>query len=101
MPAVTESGAALLKRLQNERRIELAFEGHRWFDVRRWKIAPQVLNVNAKRMSVTKNATTGVRTYTVEDMLPARAFNESKHYLLPIPQSEIDRDPLLTQNPGY
>ena len=101
MPPVTESGAALLKRLQNERRIELAFEGHRWFDVRRWKIAPQVLNVNAKRMSVTKNQTTGVRTYTVSDLLPARAFNESKHYLLPIPQGEIDRDPVLTQNPNY
>ena len=101
MPPVTESGAALLKRLQNERRIELAFEGHRWFDVRRWKIAPQVLNVNAKRMMVTKNAMTGVRTYTVADLLPARAFNEAKHYLLPIPQSEIDRDPALIQNPGY
>lgn len=100
MPAVTESGAVLLKRLQNERRIELAFEGHRFFDVRRWKIAPQVLNVNAKKMSVIKNTTTGVRTYTVIDFLPARAFFD-KNYLLPIPQTEIDRDPLLIQNPGY
>jgi hypothetical protein len=100
MPDVTQSGAALLKRLQNERRIELAFEGHRFFDVRRWKIAPQVLNVNAKKMTVTKNTTTGVRTYTVGDFLPARAFSD-KNYLLPIPQTEIDRDPLLVQNPGY
>jgi hypothetical protein len=100
MPPVTESGIALLKRIQNERRIELAFEGHRFFDVRRWKIAPQVLNVNAKKMSVIKNTVTGVRTYTVVDLLPARAFSD-KNYLLPIPQTEIDRDPSLIQNPGY
>ena len=102
MPDVTESGAALLKRLQHERRIELAFEGHRWFDVRRWKIAPVVLNINAQAMAVTKDPVTGVRTYTVKDMLPTRAFFD-KNYLLPIPQSEIDKNknPLFTQNTGY
>src|SRR5699024_2618510 len=44
MPDVTESGEALFDRIVNERRIELALEEHRWFDVRRWKIAPSVLN---------------------------------------------------------
>jgi hypothetical protein len=42
LPPVTETGAALRTRLINERRIELAFEGHRFFDVRRWKIADQI-----------------------------------------------------------
>ena len=100
MPNVTESGAALLVRLQNERRIELAFEGHRYFDVRRWKIAPTVLNINAQAMAVTKDPVSGVRTYTVKDMLPVRAFFD-KNYLLPIPQTEIDRDRSLVQNQGY
>ena len=102
MPAVTETGANLLKRLQNERRIELAFEGHRFFDVRRWKIAPVVLNINTKKMLVQKNATTGVISFSVIDLLPARAFFD-KNYRLPIPQTEIDKNtnPGFTQNTGY
>ncbi|MGI8636126.1 MAG: RagB/SusD family nutrient uptake outer membrane protein [Segetibacter sp.] len=99
MPPVTESGAALLARLQNERRIELAFEDHRWFDVRRWKIAPIVLNVPGKRMAITKNPATGKKTYTVVEFQP-RAFFD-KNYLVPIPQYEIAKNPKLTQNPGY
>ncbi|HMH22498.1 MAG TPA: RagB/SusD family nutrient uptake outer membrane protein [Puia sp.] len=100
MPAVTETGDALLKRLQHERRIELAFEGHRYFDVRRWKIAPTVLNINVQQMTITKDLVTGIRTFTVKDMLPVRAFFD-KNYLLPIPQTEIDRDRSLIQNTGY
>lgn len=98
MPPVTETGAALLAKLQNERRIELAFEEHRWFDVRRWKIAPKVLNVPGKRMSITKDAT-GKKTYKVVEFQP-RAFFE-KNYLVPIPQYEIAKNPKLVQNPGY
>jgi starch-binding outer membrane protein, SusD/RagB family len=99
MPPVTESGAALLARLQHERRIELAFEEHRWFDVRRWKIAPQVLNVPGKRVAITKDPATGKKTYKVVEFQP-RAFTE-KNYLVPIPQYEIAKNPKLTQNPGY
>jgi starch-binding outer membrane protein, SusD/RagB family len=98
MPPVTESGDALLKKLQNERFIELAFEAHRYFDVRRWKIAPQVLNVPAKGISIHKDAN-GNKTYkafTIEQ----RHFSD-KNYLVPIPQSEIDKDAKLEQNPGY
>lgn len=100
MPDVTESGPDLLRRIQNERRIELAFEGHRYHDVRRWKIAMDVLNVNAKKMQVTLDPVTSEKTYTVTDLLPARGFNE-RNYLLPIPQSEIERNKNMEQNPGY
>lgn len=99
MPPVTESGAALLTRLQHERQIELVFEEHRYFDVRRWKIAPIVCNIPGKKMIIIKNLTTGVKTYTVNAFNP-RAFYD-KNYLVPIPQSEIDKNPLLIQNPGY
>ena len=98
MPPVTETGPALLARLQNERRIELVFEDHRWFDVRRWKIAPQVLNIPGKRMSIMKDAS-GKKTYTVVEFQP-RAFFE-KNYLVPIPQYEIAKNAKLVQNPGY
>lgn len=98
MPDITESGATLLKRLQNERRIELAFEEHRWFDVRRWKIAPERLNEYGRKMTIIR-AADGSKTYTVSDFNP-RAFYE-RNYLVPIPQAEINKNPLLKQNPGY
>jgi starch-binding outer membrane protein, SusD/RagB family len=98
MPPVTESGAALLARLQNERKIELAFEEHRWFDIRRWKIAPVVMNSNALMMDIRKQ-TDGSKVYTIKTMYK-RGFAD-KNYLVPIPQSEIDKNALLVQNPGY
>ncbi|MEX2235296.1 MAG: RagB/SusD family nutrient uptake outer membrane protein [Cyclobacteriaceae bacterium] len=100
MPDVTESGPALFERIVNERRIELAFEGHRFFDVRRWQIAPTVLNINAQEMHIARDPVTLVKTYTVRDFLPERKFFD-RNYLLPIPQSEIERSPSFSQNPGY
>ncbi len=99
MPPVTDTGTALLARLQHERYIELAFEEHRYFDVRRWKIAPVALSAPGKQMVIMKDLTTGVKTYTVVAFNP-KAFFE-KNYLVPIPQSEIDKNKLLIQNPGY
>lgn len=99
MPALTESGPALLKRIQHERQIELVFEEHRFFDVRRWKIAMETDNEDAKKMVITRNAATGQKTYKVEVFQP-RAFQE-RNYLIPIPQTEIERNSQLQQNPGY
>ncbi len=101
MPPVTESGAALLTRLQHERQIELCFEEHRWFDVRRWKIAPVVLNKFPLRMDIEKTPATGAKTYNVDTMEQFKFVFTDKDYLVPIPQSEIDKNPLLLQNPGY
>ena len=101
MPPVTDSGEALLKRLQRERQIELVFEEHRYFDVRRWKIAPEVLNTPALRMDVWKNPASGIKTFTVTIMPQFSFVFHDKNYLVPIPQSEIDKNSLLTQNPGY
>jgi starch-binding outer membrane protein, SusD/RagB family len=99
MPDVTESGQELWNRIVHERRIELAFEEHRFFDVRRWKIATEVLSVDHKRMQVVKDPDTGEKQYNILDLKPAN-FNEH-NYLSPIPLSEIERNPLLEQNPGY
>ena len=101
MPPVTETGAALLTRLQHERQIELCFEGHRYFDVRRWKIAPQVLNKIPKRMDIVKDLGTGIKTYTVATMANFTFVFTDKNYLAPIPKSEIEKNSLLEQNPGY
>lgn len=98
MPDVTDSGDLLWAKLVNERRIELAFEEHRYFDVRRWKIAPQVLNENAKKVNILRDDA-GNLTYSVEEF-QERIFYE-RNYWVPIPQSEIEKNPKLNQNPGY
>ena len=87
----------LLDIVRNERRIELAFEaGHRFFDIRRWRIAEDVLN----------GWTHGIKTdETVIDdgfiRVSQRTFDPDKHYLWPIPQNERDLNKNLTQNPNW
>jgi hypothetical protein len=68
--------------IRHERRVELAFEGQRYFDLKRWKIAEQVLN----------SVVDGLVTYRFEP----------RHYLWPLPQTEIDKaNGVLVQNPDY
>jgi hypothetical protein len=99
MPAVTDAGNALRARIQNERRVELAFEELRFFDVRRWKIAAVTENIPILRMHITKQAN-GSKVYQVQT-LEARSFLP-QHYLMPIPRSEVDKSQgSLKQNPGY
>ena len=99
MPPVTETGNALRARIQNERRVEFAFEGLRFFDVRRWKIAMVTENIPILRMHITKQ-TDGSKAYQIQT-LEARSFLP-QHYLMPIPRSEVAKSQgSLTQNPGY
>jgi hypothetical protein len=103
MPPVTETGTALLERLRHERRIELYMEEHRWFDLRRWKIAPVVLSQQARKVDIVKDLATGKKTYTYSDLKLfslSRSFPE-KMYYLPIPQTEMNKNSKLVQNPGY
>lgn len=101
MPNVptTETGDALRARIHNERRVELAFEEHRFFDIRRWKIAEQTEKEPIKAMRIIKNAdnTKAYTTYILRD----RDF-QPQHYWLPISRDEIDKSlNCLEQNPGY
>jgi hypothetical protein len=83
-----------------ERRVELAFEEHRFYDVRRWKIADVTENKAAGGVIITKNAD-GSFVYTPKVALDGRMF-ATKHYWLPIPRTEIQASGgQLQQNPGY
>lgn len=99
VPDVTETGDALLARIQHERKIELAFEEHRFFDVRRWKIAEQTENFEAQGIKVTLMED-GTKRYKIQKVQD-RKFVAPNHYLLPIPRTEIQRNELLEQNPDY
>ncbi|MBR1872594.1 MAG: RagB/SusD family nutrient uptake outer membrane protein [Bacteroidales bacterium] len=83
------------EKIRHERRIELCFENQRFWDVRRWMIAEEVDNKTVHRVTV---AADGTISYPV---FQHRVFDPSKHYLFPIPQSEIDKNRLLEQNPGW
>lgn len=100
MPAIpdSETGAALMNRFANERTVELAFEELHFFDVRRWKTAPDLVAADTHKMMITKNSN-GSFTYDVQVMGP-RAWQDS-YYHVPIPQDEINKNPNLKQNPGY
>ncbi|NBB31379.1 RagB/SusD family nutrient uptake outer membrane protein [Cellulophaga sp. BC115SP] len=82
--------------IRDERRVELAMEGLRTDDIRRWKIAEVVLNGYAHGAKFSDP--TIDRGYI---RAQRRQFDASKHYLWPIPASELSLNKNLTQNPGY
>jgi starch-binding outer membrane protein, SusD/RagB family len=79
--------------IRNERRIELAFEGLRYFDIIRWRIAEVVLN-----KVVTSAVIPGVLP---QNNIETRVFDPKKHYVWPIPQSAIDQAKNLEQHPEW
>lgn len=85
------------QRIRNERRVELAFEEHRSFDVRRWKTGETDFGKAVTGMRITNTGTANTyERFTVEN----RIFNE-RMYRYPIPQAEINNATKLQQNPGY
>lgn len=100
LPASTTT-ADLRKIIQNERAIELAFENHRFWDVRRWKIGAALIDgKNAHGMEITRVGTTGnVYTYKIVN-LTTHYFKEV-YYYWPIPKDDITINPNILQNPGY
>lgn len=107
MPALlaTVTGQALIDMYRYERRYELAFEEHRYFDARRWLMATTWFTGPAKAIDVYAKLgadhVTQTFTYTViANDVQIRTFLD-KHYLLPLQSDEMRRDTLLKQNPGY
>ncbi|WP_138992279.1 RagB/SusD family nutrient uptake outer membrane protein [Larkinella sp. C7] len=86
--------------IMRERRVELAFEERRWFDLMRLKLAEKNLNGTLHAMKI--ELVGGKPVYTV---IPApeggKTFFANKNYLLPIPQSALNQNTKLTQNPNY
>ncbi|WP_199140540.1 RagB/SusD family nutrient uptake outer membrane protein [Pedobacter sp. ASV12] len=86
--------------IRHERRVEMAFEEQRFWDIRRWKIAEQVMNRPLTGIRITKNTSTGVLSYARVPVITA-VFTVPKMYLYPIPYSEMVKNNRLQQNPGW
>jgi hypothetical protein len=109
------SQADLRKALRYERKVELANDGLRWYDLRRWGIANDVMNgflyLNRDAKPWTKEVLTGfdesytpiynhteaIKYFTTQEVI----YRENKDELWPVPKSEMDANKNLEQNPGY
>ena len=92
---------AMRTAIWRERRVELAFEDKRWWDLIRWNIAHINLNTQLHGIAIT-TGTGGTLIYTPVTVPGGdRKFDASKNNLFPIPQSALDQNKKLTQNPGY
>ena len=104
MPALPAglSKDQMRERIRNERAVELAFEDHRWYDIMRWKIGPDVVAKPMYGMDVKLNSN-GTFTYT-KVLLPntyQKVFLDYMHRY-PVPRTEIYKsNGQLTQNPGW
>ena len=92
MPKFTEDGEDWVKRYERERLVELAFENHRFWDVRRWKKGAQYFG-SVQAATISNSGLFKRSTITLQ-------LND-KFYYYPIPQSELKKNPNLTQNPGW
>jgi hypothetical protein len=120
---VTSNGLDLQEEIRRERTVELALEGFRWDDLRRWKTAETELKkpvrgikivgtewtepilVDGDNMNPYNNAEwqnqTDAEGFIVSEPASARSSFTEKNYLLPIPVKEIQLNPNLQQNPGW
>jgi len=116
MPAISDAGAALKARYRNERRVELAFEEHRFFDTRRWMNAAETIGRKVTLINVFAKLKPGKQVslyqyntdnynyeYTVNTIDPGIENRQwlDKMYFISIHRDEINRNVKLIQNPGY
>lgn len=116
MPAITVTGDALRQEYRNERRIELAFEEHRYHDARRWMLGPTTLGRKLRFVNIVGKLKPGalapspyrhdetLYNYTYspyeDNSLENRTWID-KMYFRPISRDEVNKNNKLIQNPGY
>lgn len=119
VPAAIESNKRELQEIvRRERTAELAVEGFRWFDIRRWGIAELVMPGKVLGIAKRPDKMPPIPSFTKSDVHDLNSipdytgqvdlrytretrFWDPKLMLLPVPQEEIDINPGLTQNPGW
>ena len=90
------------EKIRHERRIELAFENHRFFDVRRWKIAPETEGKAVHCLNIMEGSSVSDNKFYERVLCEDRVFDAPAHYFFPIAQGEVDKNPnRLVQNLGW
>ncbi|MBX2922871.1 MAG: RagB/SusD family nutrient uptake outer membrane protein [Chitinophagaceae bacterium] len=98
LPDVHTTGETLIESVKHERRIELAFESHRYFDIRRWMIAPQVMT-DVKAIYIQKFYNQTDTTYSIIN--DQKRDWKDRSYFMPIRLEEMNKNNKLIQNPLY
>jgi len=98
---VTSDQTVAREYVRHERNIEFFAEGHRFYDIRRWMIADQVIeDVFGMRIEHYDNGYT-IWKYNKTDKADARSFTDKKFYWVPLSRDEMNKAPQLQQNPSY
>jgi hypothetical protein len=109
---VSTNGLNMLDQIRNERTVELAFEGFRYSDLRRWKQSENLLPVDLLGIKYTgtqysttapnagKTLPVNANGFIIVESASVRSWNQ-KLYLYPIEPAQIKLNPKLTQNPGW
>ncbi len=99
MPPKTEFTEAML---QNERLVELSWENHSYWDIRRWRIARQLLDgVRTKGLVFTYNYDTKKYKIAIINAEGVARTFQDRHYYLPLGVSRVAENPNFVENPGY
>lgn len=97
---VSATPAEMRKIIQNERAIELAFENHRFWDIRRWKTGSLLDGKPMHGMEVTRVGSTG-KVYTYKRVDLTKRYFKDIYYYFPLPLNDVIINPAILQNPGY
>ena len=102
VPGFVKTKDFLMKRIRNERRVELCFEGHRFFDQMRWKILSSTNGpISGMKITSTSGKDTGPFSYERVKIETVRNAVSDKYLVLPIPQDEARKLPGLGQPPAW
>lgn len=97
MPGYQNTQDGMREIVRQERINELYFEGHLFFDYRRWKVAEKFVGMPDRGLNTNAEK---IEDFTPMDLPLQRGFHKGQ-YLMPIPQSEINKAPQIVQNPYY
>ena len=108
LPGITEADAGNYEKMKelikHERQIEFFFEDHRYYDLRRWMDAPEVMRKPVTGLDVTARSSERESFYTIKiwntETAMKRVWN-NKMYFFPIDQNVLDRNGKLVQNPDW
>lgn len=99
--SLVDNTTITLDKVRNERRVELAFENNRYWDLRRWRIAEDVLNHRFKGLRIIYHYESGKYYFLPFDCETFTRSFKPEHYYNPITNSRIDNNPDLIENPLY